>query len=106
MRLIQNPIEAVFRLDGGFASRENIYWLIEMGYEVYTRGRSTTVRDALSAAVTPETTWERVGGNASLTAWANTTVDDYFLSPAGCCAGKLSYGQLYSSGDFTPFWSN
>jgi primosomal protein N'' len=76
-----NPIEAVFRLDGGFASRENIYWLIEMGYEIYTRGRSTTVHDALSAAVTPETTWERVGGNASLTAWANTTVDDYFVYP-------------------------
>ncbi|MCZ7669487.1 MAG: hypothetical protein M5U34_21065 [Chloroflexi bacterium] len=35
----------------------------------------------MSAAVTPETTWERVGGNASLTAWANTTVDDYFLYP-------------------------
>ena len=76
-----HPIRATFRLDGGFASRENINWLIEMGYDIYIRGRSTTVRDALSAAVTLETNWERVGGNASLTAWANTTVNDYFSYP-------------------------
>lgn len=76
-----HPIQATFRLDGGFASRENIAWLIEMGYEVYTRGRSTTVRDSLSAAVTAETNWVRVGGNASLAAWAATTVEDYFVYP-------------------------
>jgi len=75
------PIRATFRLDGGFASRENIYWLIEMGYGVYTRGRCPTVRDALSAAVTPQTQWRRVGGNASMTAWADTTVADYFAYP-------------------------
>jgi len=75
------PIRATFRLDGGFASLENIYWLIEMGYDLYTRGRSTTVRDTLSAAVTSKTAWNRVGGNASMTAWANTTVDGYFAYP-------------------------
>jgi hypothetical protein len=75
------PTRATFRLDGGFASRENIYWLIEMGYDVYTRGRCPTVRDALSAAVTPQTQWHRVGGNASMTAWADTTVADYFAYP-------------------------
>ncbi|MBL1131434.1 MAG: hypothetical protein D8M54_23455 [Chloroflexi bacterium] len=76
-----HPIRATFRLDGGFASRENIYWLIEMGYKVYTRGRFTTVRDALSAAVTPETRWTQVGHNATMTSWASTTVDDYFAYP-------------------------
>lgn len=76
-----HPIRATFRLDGGFASRENIYWLIEMGYEVYTRGRFATVRDALSAAVTPETVWTQVGRNATMTTWASTTVDDYFTYP-------------------------
>jgi hypothetical protein len=75
------PIRATFRLDGGFASRENIYWLIEMGYDVYTRGRSPKVRDALSAAVTSETLWVQVGRNASLTAWPTTTVDGYFAYP-------------------------
>lgn len=29
-----NPIRATFRLDGGFTSLENIYWLIEMGCDV------------------------------------------------------------------------
>ncbi|MCP5100249.1 MAG: hypothetical protein GY943_32250 [Chloroflexi bacterium] len=87
-----HPIQAVFRLDGGFASRENIYWLIEMGYEVYTRGRSITVRDILSDAVTSETPWEQVGGNASLTAWANTTVNDYFAYPLDVALAKYQTG--------------
>ena len=75
------PIRATFRLDGGFTSRENIYWLIEMGYDVYTRGRFPKVRDALSAAVTSETSWTRVGSNAHMTGWRNTTVDGYFTYP-------------------------
>jgi hypothetical protein len=75
------PVRATFRLDGGFASYENIAWLIEMGYDLYTRGRSTTVRDKLDAAVTSETKWVRVAGNASLTAWSVTTVDDHFIYP-------------------------
>ncbi|MBK7179352.1 MAG: hypothetical protein IPH82_19600 [Chloroflexi bacterium] len=70
-----NPIRATFRLDGGFTSRENLYWLIEMGYDVYTRGRFPKVRDDLSAKVTDETDWRRVGNNANMTAWGNTTVD-------------------------------
>ena len=76
-----NPIRATFRLDGGFTGRENIYWLIEMGYDVYTRGRFPTIRDALSAAVTAETEWTQVGNNATMTAWRHTTVDGYFTYP-------------------------
>lgn len=77
------PIRATFRLDGGFTSRENLYWLIEMGYDVYTRGRFPKVRDALSASavVRDETDWRRVGGNANMTAWSKTTVDGYFAYP-------------------------
>lgn len=76
-----NPIRATFRLDGGFTSHENLYWLIEMGYDVYTRGRFPKVRDALSTNVTEETDWRRVGGNANMTAWSKTTVDGYFAYP-------------------------
>ena len=76
-----NPIRATFRLDGGFTSHENLYWLIEMGYDVYTRGRFPKVRDDLSAKVTDETDWRRVGNNANMTAWGNTTVDGYFAYP-------------------------
>lgn len=76
-----HPIRATFRLDGGFTSLENLYWLIEMGYDVYTRGRFPKVRDALAANLTPDTDWCRVGGNADMTAWRNTTVDGYFAYP-------------------------
>jgi len=76
-----NPIRATFRLDGGFTSLENIYWLIEMGYDVYTRGRFPKVRDTLSALVTDETDWCQVGGNAHMTAWRSTTVAGYFAYP-------------------------
>lgn len=76
-----HPIRATFRLDGGFTSQENIYWLIEMGYEVYTRGRFPTVRDTLSEAVTADTEWNQVGGNAQMTGWRNTTMDGYFAYP-------------------------
>lgn len=31
------PIRAVFRLDAGFGTPENVAWLIELGYEVYTK---------------------------------------------------------------------
>jgi len=75
------PIRATFRLDGGFTSQANLYWLIEMGYDVFTRGRFPKVRDALSAMVTDETDWRRVGGNANITAWGNTTVAGYFAYP-------------------------
>jgi primosomal protein N'' len=87
-----NPIRATFRLDGGFASQENIYWLIEMGYDIYTRGRSSKVRDTLSQSITPEMDWLRVGGNASLIAWANTTVDDYFAYPLDVALAQYQTG--------------
>ncbi len=76
-----HPIRATFRLDGGFTSHENLYWLIEMGYNVYTRGRFPYVRNTLSASVTDVTDWCRVGGNANMAAWRNTTVDGYFTYP-------------------------
>ena len=110
-----DPIRAIFRLDGGFSSHENIYWLIEMGYDVYTRGRFPKVRDALSAAVTPETDWTRVGGNAHMTAWGNTTVAGYFAYPLNVAllhyltgdtiqrATLLHYGQTHVAADL-PAW--
>ena len=31
------PIRAIFRLDAGFGTYENLAFLIEMGYELYTK---------------------------------------------------------------------
>jgi len=89
------PVQAVFRLDGGFASRENIDWLIEMGYDVYTKSRSTKVRDMLSKDSSPDVPAQRVGGNATLSAWAATTVDDYYTYPMNVALAK------YLTGDTT-----
>jgi hypothetical protein len=52
-----------------------------MGYDLYTRGRGTTVFDTLSASLTSRSDWVRVGGNASLTAWSATTVENHFTYP-------------------------
>lgn len=88
-----HPIRATFRLDSGFASQQNIAWLIEMGYEVVTKARSTGVRDRLIAATSPETEWQRVGGNASLTAWADTTADGYFTYPVNLALARYQTGK-------------
>jgi hypothetical protein len=87
------PVRAVFRLDGGFASYENIAWLMEMGYDVYLKSRAAAVRDRLLAAVTPETVWQRVGGNAELTAWPATTVGDAFIYPLNVALARYRTGE-------------
>lgn len=87
------PVRAVFRLDGGFASYENIAWLIEMGYDVYLKSRAAAVRDRLLASVTSETTWQRVGGNAELTAWSATTVGDAFIYPLNVALARYHTGE-------------
>lgn len=63
------PIRAIFRLDGGCGSGENIAWLIEMGYEVYAKAYSSQVTRALRRRVTADTAWTRVGDNAEMAVW-------------------------------------
>lgn len=62
------------RMDGGFGSGPNLTWLIEMGYEIDTKALNDKTTEALRARVTDETTWQRVGDNAEMTAWANYTL--------------------------------
>ena len=87
-----HPVRVTLRIDAGFASRENIDWLIEMGYDIYTKSRSSTVREALFASLSSETLWRRVGGNASLTAWPDTTVQDYFTYPLNVALAHYQLG--------------
>jgi flagellar motor protein MotB len=72
-----NPIKALFRLDGGFGSQENVDWLIEMGYDIYTKPCSHWVKEVLEKQVTSSTRWQRVGKNAEMAAWATTSVGPY-----------------------------
>jgi len=74
-----NPasVRIKFRLDAGFSTKENIDWLIEMGYELYTKPFSHRITERLKTELTSQTTWQPVGGNAALTAWAAKTVGQY-----------------------------
>jgi hypothetical protein len=63
------PIQAVFRLDAGFGTWDNVALLVEMGYEVYTRPHNHQVRDSLLRRITDATRWTRVGANAEMVAW-------------------------------------
>ena len=69
------PIRAIFRLDGGFGSGENVAWLIEMGYEVYVKAFSSQVTRALRRRVTADTAWTRVGDNAEMAVWPNLKLE-------------------------------
>ena len=62
------------RMDGGFGSGPNLTWLIEMGYEIDTKALNAKTMQTLRSRVTTETTWQRVGDNAEMTAWANYTM--------------------------------
>jgi hypothetical protein len=87
-----NPIRAIFRLDSGFATKENIAWLIEMGYDIYTKARSAKISSLLAAADAPDRCWQRVGGNASLTAWSDTTADGHFIYPVNVALARYTIG--------------
>ena len=69
-----DPPVCILRVDAGFASGSNVAWLVEMGYQVYTKALSDQTTKSLRSRITPETVLERVGANAELVAW-----DDYEL---------------------------
>ena len=69
------PIRAIFRLDAGFGTWENIALLVEMGYDVYTKAFSHQVTSMMRGQVTAETGWVQVGRNAHMTAWADLPLD-------------------------------
>jgi hypothetical protein len=61
-----NPPEIEARMDAGFASGENLTWLLELGYLPNTKapnGRTTT---ALRTHLPRDATWEKVGDNAEM----------------------------------------
>jgi hypothetical protein len=61
-----HPPQIEARMDAGFASGENLTWLLEMGYAPNSKapnGRTTT---ALRAQLPRGTTWEKVGDNAEM----------------------------------------
>jgi hypothetical protein len=74
-RTNRGAVRAIFRLDGGFGSGENLAFLIEMGYEVYGKAISGKVTGALRRRLTYKTQWTRVGDNAEMVAWSALKLD-------------------------------
>ena len=86
------PIRAIFRLDSGFATLENIAWLIEMGYDIYTKARPGKIQDRLMAA-SEKAVWQRVGGNAHLAGWPQTTVEGCLPYPMNVALARYQTGE-------------
>src|SRR3989304_2573790 len=58
----------VLRIDAGFSTDDNLTWLIEMGYVVYTKAHNGQTTARLHRQVAPTTAWTRVGRNAEAVA--------------------------------------
>ena len=71
------PIRAIFRLDAGFGTRENVALLIEMGYQVYTKPYSDWLIARFKRQVNAQTVWTQVGGNAKMVAWQSRQLKDF-----------------------------
>jgi hypothetical protein len=70
------PIRAIFRLDGGFGTPENVAWIIEMGYEVYTRPSGDWLKPRLKRQAEGGN-WTRVGKNAEMLVWKAIQWEDF-----------------------------
>lgn len=71
------PIQAIFRLDAGFGTAENLALLIEMGYEVYTKPYSNWLSGVLAQKSAEREDWQRVGANAEMMAWKAVSLEDF-----------------------------
>lgn len=71
------PIEAVFRLDAGFGTRENVALLIEMGYEVYIKPYSNWILSRLKSWAHEQGSWMPAGKNAEMVAWQALKLPDF-----------------------------
>jgi hypothetical protein len=59
-----HPLPCVLRVDAGFSTDDNLTWLIEMGYVVYTKAHNGQTTAKLCRQLPTTATWQRVGRNA------------------------------------------
>jgi len=59
-----HPLTCVLRVDAGFSTDDNLTWLIEMGYVVYTKVHNGQTTAKLCRQLPAAVTWQRVGRNA------------------------------------------
>jgi hypothetical protein len=86
------PVQAVFRLDAGFGTYENLALLIEMGYEVYTKLQNWKVLQSLLRQVPSEAQWTQVGVQAEMFAWESRSMES-FCYPLDISLERFTDGQ-------------
>jgi hypothetical protein len=59
-----HPLTCVLRVDAGFSTDDNLTWLIEMGYVVYTKAHNGQTTAKLCRQLPATVMWQRVGRNA------------------------------------------
>ena len=64
-----HPLSCILRVDAGFSTDDNLTWLIEMGYVVYTKVHNGQTTAKLLRQLPADVTWQRVGRNAEAVDW-------------------------------------
>jgi len=75
-----NPIQAVFRLDAGFGTYDNLALLIEMGYEVYTKLQNQQIVRNLQKQIPPEAHWTPVGTGVQMISCSSSALETFTYS--------------------------
>lgn len=70
------PVYVEARMDAGFASGENLTWLLEMGYCPNTKAPNGNTAIALSAHLPKNRHWVKVGENAEMMGWGTYQLHD------------------------------
>lgn len=96
------PIQAIFRLDAGFGTAENIALLIEMGYEVYSKPHGNWLTGRLAHWINEHTLWKRVGQNAEMVAWSAVNLPN-FPYPLDIALERFHTGEQVRSGALIHF---
>jgi hypothetical protein len=71
------PVQAIFRLDAGFGTYENLALLIEMGYEIYTKLQNWKVLQGLLKQVPDQAEWTKAGTEATMFAWGQHQLESF-----------------------------
>jgi len=61
-----DPVVIILRIDAGFSTGDNLTWLIEMGYIIYTKAHNAQVAASLLAQLEAGARWTQVGRNAEM----------------------------------------
>ncbi len=99
------PIQADFRLDAGFGTRENVALVIEMGYELYTKPHRNWLTPRLKRRVKKPTQWTQVGKNAEMVAWNGERFSD-FPYPLDVALERFHTGQTQRHATLIHFGSD